>query len=244
MGVIGPLLPVHIPDDLLITGQFNVPAQKHISHPQQRMEPIHRQQQEAQEFPPVVSTVDMGLFMSDNMGHGILVQIRRQVDLGMYYPQDKREAGPLAAIKVTLHSNCCAYTLSQTDIAANCIEQQNSNTHHPNGRRNGNPNLERIDAVFRSRCRTLLQNGIYNGIERGNTAVNGGDWVQQRLRRDGLGAGNQAPNALQSERAQQPYGHQAPQQKAGPLGRFFQKQPQHQNRQHQPSGGNSTVEQG
>ena len=34
LGVIGPLLPIHIPDDFLITGQFNVPAQKHIGHPQ------------------------------------------------------------------------------------------------------------------------------------------------------------------------------------------------------------------
>ena len=191
----------------------------------------------------MVSTADMGPFMGNDMGHGIFIQVHRQVDFGMYQPQDKRKTGPFTAIKVALYPDCRTHALSQTDITANRIEQENPDAHRPNDRRNGNPNLERIGAVFRRRCRALFQNGIHRGIEHRKAAVDGRDRGQQRFRRDGLCAGNQAPNAFQGEWAHQTHSHQAPQQETGPLGRFFQKQPQHQNRQHQPSGGNSTIEQ-
>ena len=44
LGIVGSLLVAQYLNDLLITGQLNVPAQQHIGQPHQRIEPMDRQQ--------------------------------------------------------------------------------------------------------------------------------------------------------------------------------------------------------
>ena len=80
---------VHIADDPLVAGQFNIAAQQDIGHPQQGVEPVDRQQQKAQGLPPVVAAAQMCLLMGDDILCLPLVHVVGEVDVGAEETEDK-----------------------------------------------------------------------------------------------------------------------------------------------------------
>ena len=58
----------HVAVDSLVAGQLDVPAQQHVGQPQHGVEPVDRQQQEAQRLPPVVAPHKMRALVGEHMG--------------------------------------------------------------------------------------------------------------------------------------------------------------------------------
>ena len=81
---------IDLPDHLLVTGHLNVPAKQHIGNPTQGIEPVDRQNQKAQGFPPVVTPCQMCLFVGNHRLHGHRVHVGGQIDFGPDQSQDKR----------------------------------------------------------------------------------------------------------------------------------------------------------
>ena len=60
---------LHMLDDFLVAGCFNIPAKHNISKPKHRVEPVNTKQKESDRLPPVILALDMGLLMSDHIRH-------------------------------------------------------------------------------------------------------------------------------------------------------------------------------
>ena len=71
-----------------IAGQFYVPAEQHISGPNERMKPIDTYHGKSQQLPPGVPPAQMGTFMGQNQGNLIFGKTRGQIDSGPEQSQD------------------------------------------------------------------------------------------------------------------------------------------------------------
>ena len=50
---------------------------------------MQREHQKAKRLPPVVFTMNVGVFVCDNVGHILLIHIERQINLRFYNPKHK-----------------------------------------------------------------------------------------------------------------------------------------------------------
>ncbi len=96
MGIKSPPIHVHIPNNLFITGYFNIPAKEYIRDPYKRVKTIYRQEDISQWFPNVIPVAKMRFFMGQNKFCVRRIQVRRQVDTGVYKPYNKCVANLVA----------------------------------------------------------------------------------------------------------------------------------------------------
>ena len=195
------LLPIqiHLPDNLFVTGQLNVPAQQHIGYPAQGIEPVNGQDQKAQRLPPVVTPCQVRLFVGNYRPHSRLVHTGRQIDFGPDQPQDKRRLHIVAQKDVSLIGHSFRNALTHPHIADDCIEQHGGDANEPDCRHNKCPDIERVDATNRVGSKFFAQNGIDRIVDGGDAAADGGRLILDVMGVEGLGAGNQAQCALKGE---------------------------------------------
>ena len=238
-----PLLPGQVPDDLLITGGFNVPAQQDVGQPQHRIEPVHAQKQETQRLPPVVPAADMGLLMSNHIVPVFRLHVRRQVDHRTQQPQHEGRIHPFAAFDPRLHEKRRGHPPPQHKVAEQGIQQHPRHTSSPEPGQHKRPDLGGIGAGSRSGSQGLLQRRIHRLVHCLHPALNPGCGRIDNFLGQWLGAGNQAQGALQGNRAHQPQGNQPPQQAKHPLGGLPEYQAYSHRRQHQVAGGDAHIHQ-
>ena len=95
-GVALPLLQLHELHHPFVTGQLDVFAQQNIGKPYQRVEPVDGQGQKAYHFEPVVTLLQMGAFMGQNVLPDCGRKSRRNVDLRADEAQNKGGIDPTA----------------------------------------------------------------------------------------------------------------------------------------------------
>ena len=242
-GIPPPSLPVQLPDHLLVAGPLDVPAQQGVGRPQQGVEPVDGEEQEAQRLPPVVAPADVSPLMGDHIGQVPLRHPVGQVDGGAQQAQDEGGVRPLGLPDVLPQKGGGGHPAAQVRIAHQGIEQQEDHPRQPEPGQDKGPDLGGVGAGRRRRGQGLRQNGVDGAVEGGDAAVDPGHGGVEDLRRQGLGAGQEAQGALDGDRTEQPQGHQPPEETEAPPGRPPEDRPQRQHHQHQPAGGEALVDQ-
>ena len=242
-GISAAVLLLQRPDHLLVAGPLDIPAQQGIGRPQQRVEPVDGEEQEAQRLPPVVAPADVSPLMGDHIGQIPFLQPVGQVDHRPQEPQDKGRIHPLALPDIFPEKGGSAHPAPQAQIADQGVEQQQDHPCQPEPGQDKGPDLGGVGTGRRRRGQGLRQNGVDGAVEGGDTAADLGLSGVEDLRRQGLGAGQEAQGALDGDRTEQPEGHQSPEEAEAPPGRPPEDRPQRQHHQHQPAGGEALVDQ-
>ena len=66
--------------DAFVAGEFHISTEQRIGEPQNRIEPVDRQQQEAQRLGDEIAAANVRALVRDGAGGGLFIDIRRQVD--------------------------------------------------------------------------------------------------------------------------------------------------------------------
>ena len=131
LSIVCSLLVAKVFDDLFITGKLNVTAQQDIGKPQQRVEPMNRQQEETKGFPPMVFASNMRLLMGDNVFQILSVQFERQINSRLDDAKHKRGIYILTLEDVVLVANSSIDLSAQSPITDCCIEQKHDHSKNP-----------------------------------------------------------------------------------------------------------------
>ena len=75
---------------LFIAGQLDVTGEQDVCYPDQRIEPIYREQKESKWFPPVVMPLQMRLLMGDHIGRLLLCHSGRHINARAEHSENKR----------------------------------------------------------------------------------------------------------------------------------------------------------
>ena len=243
LGIIRPAGRIHIPDHLFVAGDLDVPAEQPVGQPQQRMEPVHRQQDKAQGLPPVVAPADVGLLVGNDAVQMFLGKPEGQIDPRPQHPQHKGGVDPLALEDVVPQPHRRGQPAPQPQPADKGIEQHPRRPHCPDHSGQGQPDLQRIGAGGGLRRKGVLQYGIDRIVDGRHPAGDGGSALHADVGADGLTGGQQTENAFQRHRTDQPHRHQSPEQHPAPPGSPAQQQPRRQHSQHQPARRDAPVQQ-
>ena len=127
----GSFLRRHIPHHPLIAGQFHIPTEAYIRRPDQRIIPIHCQQHIAQQLPDMIPAPQVGTFMQQDTGPGVLLHAGGQVDVGSEHSQKEGGLDLVAEINIILHADAGRHLLLQPHIAHKGTGQHNSHAHGP-----------------------------------------------------------------------------------------------------------------
>ena len=240
--VISSLLVSECLNDLFITGKLNIPAQKDIGNPHQWIKPVDGQQQEAKGLPPVVFAANMGLLMGDNVPQILPIHFERQIDSRPEDAQHKGRVDIFTLEDVISVTNGRIQLAAQAPVAGGGVDKEYSNPNQPDNRKDGNPDLQRVCAGYRSGGEHGADNRIDHTVDCADPAVNGRGCRHFDVHGDGFRAGDQAPCTLKRERANQPNSDDAPEQDIAPFGGFLQHQAEYQHSQNQPACGNAHID--
>ena len=184
---------VHVADDLFIAGHLNIPAEQNVGRPAQGIEPVDRQQQPSQWFPPMVTAGKMRSFVGDNAAGLLLVQSGGEIDAWVYNAKDERRGNGVAKINVILNVERCAHAPTQAEIADGGINQQDRHTDTPDDAGNRRPHIQRVDVVGGRTGKGFSNRGIHSVVNDRYSAMD--RWmlrVLHHLGGDGFTAGQQA----------------------------------------------------
>ena len=242
LGIVGTLFIPQLGDHLFVAGQFNVPAQENVGHPHQRIEPIDGQKQESQGLPPVIFPSDVRLLMGHHMMEVITVHAVGQVDSRFQNSQYEGRTNGFALENILPEDGRHAEIPTKPQISDGSIGNHNHHTNQPDHSQNGHyigTVIGRDRYPFKI---AVIEIVIYLLIHQGNSGLDIKIWAGNNLLREGLSTGNQAQCTFNGKRANQPHGHDAPQQDTYPLGCLLQGKSENQYRQNQPACGDAHIE--
>ena len=84
-----PLVQFHKLNDTLIAGHFNILAKQYVADPDQRIKPVYSKGNETDHLDPMISLVQMRMFMGKNLLPGLRGHACGNVDSGFDEAQDK-----------------------------------------------------------------------------------------------------------------------------------------------------------
>ena len=211
---------VHRADHPLIAGQLNVAAEQRIGEPQRGVEPVDRQQREAQRLPPVVTPRKMRPLMREYILPLYLVQTGGQIDAWFYNAENKRRGNGITKVDIFPHTERYTHAPAQPKITHERIEQHGFKADEPHPACDLRPGIERVDAGCWHGGKMLAERGIHSIVDNAHAAGDGrrGGKLHDRGA-DRFGTGDQAQRALYGEWQNQPQRDDAPKQNIHPLGR-------------------------
>ena len=211
---------VHRADHPLIAGQFNVAAEQRIGEPQYGVEPVNRQQREAQWLPPVVTPREMRPLMREYILLLYLIQPGGQVDTWFYNAEDERRGNGITKVDIFPHTERHAHAPAQSKITHERIEQHGSKADEPHPSREIRPHIKRVDACQRRGGKMLAERRIHSIVDDAHTAGDGRRGVELHDRgADRFSTGDQAQRAFNGKWQHKPQRDDAPKQNIHPLGR-------------------------
>ena len=223
-GIGGPLRRICVFQHHFITGALHVAAQQDIRRPEDRVEPVDRQQQKRQRFPHMVPAADMAPFVGEHLGKVLLRHGFRHINAGREHAQHEGRGPVGAAIDIVLYAGGGAEPPAHTQQAEGHVQRHAAHARQPDG----GQLIQQRKSLCRSgsrHFRALLRRG-------GNIDL----FLLAKLLigLDGRAFGLlEADGALycQSGGKQQPQGHQQPQHTHGAAGRTAQQRPHRHHRQ-------------
>ncbi len=139
-----PLL--HISDDSLVAGQFDIPAQQSIGRPQKRMEPVDGEEAERKSFYQVVLSGEMGVFMCDHMGERLPVHMKRNVDSGGSQTEKEGGSRKFTLPDIIPEQYGGAHLSAQAQVAENHMTEHQKDAGKPEDDSAACQNVERFGA--------------------------------------------------------------------------------------------------
>ena len=234
---------VHAAQHALVAGQLDVAAEQGIGKPQQRVEPVDRQQGKAQRLPPVVTPREVRALMREHTPPLRLVQRGGQIDARAQDAEDERRGDLVANINILPQRNGGAHAPPQPQIAHERVEQHRREADEPHPAREIGPHIEQVDACQRRGGKALAQRRVHRVVDELHAARDGRCGIELHdLGAEGLRARDQAQRALDGERQHQAQRDHAPEQDVHPLRGPFKHEAQHQHDQHQPARRNAQIE--
>ena len=223
-GVCGPLGGRGVFQHHFITGALHVAAQQDIRRPEDRVEPVDRQQQKRQRFPHMVPAADMAPFVGEHLGKVLLRHGFRHINAGREHAQHEGRGPVGAAIDIVLYAGGGAEPPAHTQQAEGHVQRHAAHARQPDG----GQLIQQRKALCRSgscHFRALLRRG-------GNIGL----FLLEKLL---IGLDGRAFGLLETDGAlycqsgwkQQPQGHQQPQHTHGAAGRTAQQRPHRHHRQ-------------
>ena len=207
-----------------VAGALHVAAQQDIRRPEDRVEPVDRQQQKRQRFPHMVPAVDMAPFVGEHLGKVLLRHGFRHINAGREHAQHEGRRPVGAAIDIVLYAGGGAEPPAHTQQAKGHVQRHAAHARQPDG----GQLIQQRKALCRSgscHFQALLRRG-------GNIDL----FLLAKLL---IGLDGRAFGLLETDGAlycqsgwkQQPQGHQQPQHTHGPAGRTAQQRPHRHHRQ-------------
>ena len=223
-GIGGPLRRICVFQHHFITGALHVAAQQDIRRPEDRVEPVDRQQQKRQRFPHMVPAADMAPFVGEHLGKVLLRHGFRHINAGCKHAQHEGRGPVGTAIDIVLYAGGGAEPPAHTQQAEGHVQRHAAHARQPDG----GQLIQQRKALCRSgscHFQALLRRG-------GNIDL----FLLAKLLigLDGRAFGLlEADGALycQSGWKQQPQGYQQPQHTHGAAGRTAQQRPHRHHRQ-------------
>ena len=149
------------------------------------------------------------------------IHVVRQINLWLNDTQHKGRCYILTLLYVIPEDDRFADFTAQTPIADCGIQEKCGNTDRPDDTQNRNPDLKRICAGNRLRCKYITDYRIYYAVHGRNPALDRRLCSHHYIRTDGFGTRNQAQCTLKREWANQSDSHDTPKQNIDPLGSFL-----------------------
>ena len=223
-GVCGPLGGRGVFQHHFITGALHVAAQQDIRRPEDRVEPVDRQQQKRQRFPHMVPAADMTPFVGEHLGKVLLRHGFRHINAGREHAQHEGRGPVGAAIDIVLYAGGGAEPPAHTQQAEGHVQRHAAHARQPDG----GQLIQQRKALCRSgscHFQALLRRG-------GNIDL----FLLAKLL---IGLDGRAFGLLETDGAlycqsgwkQQPQGYQQPQHTHGAAGRTAQQRPHRHHRQ-------------
>ena len=135
----------------LIACKLNVSAKENISGPHQRVEPIDRQNQEAQRLPQIIPPRNMRTLMRDDMRALRRVHPRREIDDRPEYAENKRRIDRITQPYSVPGRHGFGHLPPQPQPACQRPYQHARRPGGPDGARYIHPQVQRVDALRRLR---------------------------------------------------------------------------------------------
>ena len=184
----------------------------------------------------------MRLLVGDYIRQSAAVHGIRKIDFWLDDPQYERRAGIFALIDIIPQNHGFADSAAQTPIAYGGIKEKRGGSGEPDRRHDRDPYLQRIGARARRGRKRMVNDRVDDLIEGGNARLNGRRRLHHNARADCFRARYKTQRTLNGKREDQPDGDNAPEQNIHPFWRFFQAEPQYQNRDHDPACGYAPVD--
>ena len=202
---------------------------------------MDRQHQESKRLPPMVTTLQMGILMCDDMRQLCFIRSGRNVDSRLDSSQDKRCLNIIADPSIISQMQRCFYFALYENIADCRIDKHDTHSEHPaKGRKYRFP--------------LYLFNTCINRYRRYTWKIRVFDWVEhsafvilwrlhhKNLLRNWLCIRYKAQRTFKRDRAKQTHCYHRPEKHIDPLGSFLQKHTQKDDRKDQPGCGNTHVQ--
>lgn len=226
---------IHAADDSLVAGQLDIFAEQQIACPNQRMEPVYRQNQEAQGLEQMVSPGDMCLLVGQYMGQLVAAQIVVYINLRSENAQNKGRSRKLTLADIVPEACRSAHFQAQADKTSRQIQKHDKDAGEPDAGGDESDDLQRIGAGLGRGGKGGGDHGIELRVHGGNAAGDSRCRTLQNRFRNGLGAGNQAERTGQCKGTEQANPHQHPQKTANPPGSFPENDAKQQHSENQPA---------
>ena len=226
----------------LVAGELYVAAKERVGQPDQRIIPVHGQNEPAEGLYHVVASRDMRPLVSEHLLPRALVQAEGQVDARPYEPQHEGRGDALALEHVALEPHGLGHAAAEAEPAHQRPEQHHRRARKPYHRRDGQQHLQRVCTRGRLGRKGGGERGIYRVVEGRDAGV--------QLRRGGvhhalgqrLGAGDEAQGALYANGQHEAQSHHGPEQQPEALGRPFEQNAEHDDGQDEPRRGDAHVQ--
>ena len=216
-----------------VAGHFQIPAEKNVRNPHQRLEPVDRQQDKPKGLPPVVPVAQMGPLVPQNVGPVLRFHVRGKVDSR---PDDSQQEGAgngITQVDILPQPKGGTHPAGQAEVTHQRVHQHPRHANQPDYRRHRQQNLHGVDAGYGDRGQIFRNYRIHRPVHGGNAAVNGGLWGQGDVHGHRVLFGDQAQGTLHRNGESQPQCNQRPQIHRQTFGHLPQKQPQSQHCQNQ-----------
>ena len=226
---------------LFVAAHFHIPAHEVVGQPHQRIEPVHRQNEEGQGAHDMVKTLQMVPLMGQHVALLVGGQPKGQVDLRPHETQNKGRLHPVGVPDVLPCQHGGIHAAAQAHVADDAVDQQGRQTDKPDDgghlqpvdrhRRRGLRRRRRIDRIGKGIVRIEINvngrrvSGRYRveitGRHRGHRAR---IFLYHLCFLHGSDKPEQAEKGLKAHRAHQTEGRHAPQGVGVFSGRFPQTQ--------------------
>ena len=132
-GIGGPLDGRGVFQHHFITGALHVAAQQDIRRPEDRVEPVDRQQQKRQRFPHMVPAADMAPFVGEHLRKVLLRHGFRHINAGRDNTQHEGRGPVGTAIDIVLYAGGGAEPPAHTQQAEGHVQRHAAHARQPDG---------------------------------------------------------------------------------------------------------------